>query len=248
MRYALLILISMAFFTGAIVFNGTDAQINDSSLTGWYTTNKTAYTMECWIKLPAINSRKWFFQINTDVTTYATLAVDYGPWADNRNYCHLIGSNGIDCGNSGSEDFVADTWYHIAGTWDGSTAKTYVNGVLSDTDGSTTSPLASTSRIGLGQDQIAGLGFCNIIVDEVRIWKVARTQAEISALMDFRIIPQQDDFEGDLIGLWRFDEGAINLGTGGKTAVDWTMNGADMWDVGTITYDDGAPITWNRGN
>jgi len=112
-------------------------------------------------------------------------------------------------------------WYHIAGTWDGTTQRLYKDGVeiASQTPGGTLD-----SAIGLH----FGSSFTPIhgVIEEVRIWNVARTEAEIQMDMHREIFGA----EPGLAGYWRFNEGS------GNTAFDQTSNGND----GTLRYG----VTW----
>lgn len=74
------------------------------------------------------------------------------------------------------------TWTHVAVTSDGSTRKHYVNGLLVGTRGGDVSPTSSASELQIGSDTNWNRR-PNAEIDEVRIWTVARTQAEILAGM-----------------------------------------------------------------
>ena len=76
-------------------------------------------------------------------------------------------------------------WHHVAATFDGTTRKIYLDGVLKgfDTPGNHTVPNATNLRIGstnYGE-------FFNGGLDEVRIWNIARTNCEIISYMDCEI-------------------------------------------------------------
>ena len=100
-------------------------------------------------------------------------------------------------------------WVHLAFVCDTNT-RLYVNGVLTD---------QNTATISLPMDQLgwdAHSGdYCNGLLDEVRVWNVARSQAALQANMCRTLsLPQSG-----LVACWRFDEGA------GTTANDSTGNG-----------------------
>ena len=96
-------------------------------------------------------------------------------------------------GNSGPTQFLqlynpiqlqVGKWYHIAGTYDGSTVKYYLNGCLVASAAFSGELYQNDFLTGIGntsdpnlQEQVYGK------IDEVRIWNVARTEAEISANM-----------------------------------------------------------------
>lgn len=89
-------------------------------------------------------------------------------------------------------------WYHIAGTWDGTTMKLYLNGKLigqSTPGGSLDSPDGSI-RISHVTETMDGY------IDEVRIWNTARTAQEIREGM-CRVLGGD---ETGLVAYWRFDQ------------------------------------------
>ncbi|MBL8897567.1 MAG: LamG domain-containing protein [Planctomycetes bacterium] len=70
---------------------------------------------------------------------------------------------------------------HLAGTWDGTTARLYMDGVLLGSNGSFPGALRDTGgelRIGKGDDN--GLEAFVGAIDEVRLWSRARTASEIA--------------------------------------------------------------------
>ncbi len=97
-------------------------------------------------------------------------------------------------------------WNHVAVTYDGNSYKLYVNGVLKEI------PNVSGDIIGkvpvnrplefIGRAE----KFFRGRIDDVRIWKRARTQADIQIDMDRRL----GGNETDLIGYWHFEHGRAN--------------------------------------
>jgi hypothetical protein len=119
----------------------------------------------------------------------------------------------------------ANTWIHIAAVTDGVTRKHYINGnlVLSVAESGTRSVSTKAVRIGSDPDwdYMAQGG-----LDEVRIWKVARTQEQIRQTMLAPYVAEANDasrlfdgleawyqFEGDATDSWRTHHGTV-LGTG----------------------------------
>jgi hypothetical protein len=86
---------------------------------------------------------------------------------------------------SGTTALLSNTWYFVAGTYDGATLKVYVNGVL---EASLAASLpagwdnAQPLAIGGRSNNSPAVGF-NGTVDEVRMYSRALSQAEIQALM-----------------------------------------------------------------
>jgi hypothetical protein len=116
-------------------------------------------------------------------------------------------------------------WVHIALTWDGTTMKTYVNGASR-----IMSTAAGTLATGNGPLVIGcnpGNSFCfNGMFDELRVWKVARTDAEIMTNHTKVLVGN----EPDLIGYWKFDEAP-----GAATAADSATTAGHTAHAGMLT-------------
>ena len=96
---------------------------------------------------------------------------------DNRAQFVVITQNGgVKC-NSTTEMEV-NTWYHIAGTYDGSSVKIYVNGILEDSKALTGSVSTAMSEINIG-GQNSSSRFFEGKIDDARIWSIARTEAQL---------------------------------------------------------------------
>jgi hypothetical protein len=78
---------------------------------------------------------------------------------------------------------VLGTWYHIAGVFDGTSIKLYVNGVLEGTSGHTKIWTANGPTV-IGQAKFNGglVDFFKGQIDDVRIYQGALTDREVAAL------------------------------------------------------------------
>jgi Concanavalin A-like lectin/glucanases superfamily len=89
------------------------------------------------------------------------------------------------------------TWIHIAVTSDGTTRKHYIDGELVGTFSEAGPPTGSTSPLQIGGD--AAYEFSpNGLVDEVRLWNVARTQDQIRATINVPLTSAQPG----LVAVW----------------------------------------------
>jgi len=101
-----------------------------------------------------------------------------------------------------------DTWYHVAGTYDGKELRIYLNGTLGGTfEHVVGEEEAAEGFHSKGDLQVGGLpgkyawdGF----VDEVRLWDVARNADEVKLLMNDVSVGTT----ANLVGQWTFNEGA----------------------------------------
>ena len=79
-------------------------------------------------------------------------------------------------------------WYHIAGTYDGSEMKLYVNGEMVDSKSITDSELLNepVSKIFIGNNQ-SGKAPIYGILDEIKMYTYALSQAEVASMIDIEI-------------------------------------------------------------
>jgi hypothetical protein len=116
-------------------------------------------------------------------------------------------------------------WVHIAAVTDGVTRKHYINGELVFESAEGVPRSVSPSAIRIGSDPNWDF-MAQGRIDDLRIWKVARTQEQIRQTMFARYIREADDvtgrfqsleawyrFEGNAMDSWRTHHGTI-IGTG----------------------------------
>ena len=97
---------------------------------------------------------------------------------------------------------AAAQWLHVAMSWDGMSFKTYVNGELkiTKTDAATMLATASTP-LTMGCNPPI-LNCFNGLFDELRVWNVDRSAADIKANYGKSLVGN----EAGLVGYWKFDE------------------------------------------
>jgi len=105
-------------------------------------------------------------------------------------------------------DFQVGKWYHLAGTYDGSTIVAYVNGVRigSQFASGKMSIDEADLFIGRGDPDFSSGEYFHGVLDEVRLWSVARSEQEIHGTMNARLTGK----EGGLVAYWHFDDGTVN--------------------------------------
>ena len=108
--------------------------------------------------------------------------------------------------NWGAGQPTLNTWYHLAGVYDGSTIYLYVNGVLKNS-ATVTSVLVNTGRtISIGSDAGAQKFFQGLI-DEVSMWNTALTAQQVTSSMS---VPWTGNETG-IKALWHFNEGSGSI-------------------------------------
>lgn len=116
-----------------------------------------------------------------------------------------------------------NTWYAIAVTYDptlpSGNIKFYVNGTLDsqhDENHTISYAQAGPLEIGLLPGNIDNGHPWGGLMDEVRVWNISRTQADIQSDWN-RTLDSTEMANPDLVGYWRFDEGS------GGTSHDYSI-------------------------
>jgi len=123
-----------------------------------------------------------------------------------------------------------NAWHHLAVTYDGATMKLYIDGVLAASQAQTGTISTNTNPLTLGSQPGYGEYFGGS-VDEVRVWNVARTQAQIQAGMNAELNPAS---QTGLVSYYTFDQGVTaGTNTGLTTVID--QSGANNGTLSNFT-------------
>ena len=210
------------FAQNALSFDGVDDQINCGNNAAIQITGNTI-TLEAWIKVDSWTTNVWEGNIiNKEQNT-----------GGNNGYMLRVGDNGklnMNLGNGSWNELTTqsgtvslNTWTHVAGTYDGSEMKVYVDGVPVDSMNVSLTISNATAPLFIGAHSVYTRFFIGSI-DEVRIWDVARTHAEIAQ-------NQLSTFCGNepgLLAYYQFNQGVAggnNAGLTTLTDVLGTSNG-----------------------
>lgn len=206
----------------ALQFSGNaSVTVLDTSLP----VGNAARTIEMWTSLTAYNKDDAFFEYGPSTTDQAfALDVDVNNqlefYAWNDDFQFATGLTNI------------NDWFHLAVVCDGAGKVTaYVNGVEK---GSKAYPALATvsTTLTIGRSALVNQTLDGII-DEVRVWNVARTVQQLNATMKTRLVGN----EAGLVGYWRFDDGS------GTMAVDSSPKKNDAILVNGPTWvASGAPL------
>lgn len=133
-------------------------------------------------------------------------------------------------------------WVHLAATLRGSVATLYINGVGVATNAAVPPPKA-VNRLSnyIGRSNWGADACANAIIDDVRIWKVARSRAEIAADMTHR----PSGTEPNLVAYWSFDDGP---GPGISALTSGAAKVAAGDDHSLALRSDGTVVAWGVNN
>ncbi len=160
----------------ALLFNGASALVTVPDTPTLRLT--TTMTLEAWVKPSAVNAT-WRDVIYKGRDNYFLEATS------SRN--GVVAGGGIFAGSGvevyGPSTLPLNVWSHIALTYDGAMLRLYVNAVEVAALARTGTLTTSTNPLQIGGDSIFGQYFQGVI-DEVRIYNVARTGSQIQSDMN----------------------------------------------------------------
>lgn len=168
-------------YSGALVFNGTSALVTINDAASLDVT--TGMTIEAWVKPSVVNSawRDIIYKGNDNYYLEGT--------SGNGGLPAMGGTlGGSDVALYGTGVLPANTWTHLAATYNGTTMRLYVNGVQMASQAQTGAIATSINPLQIGGDSLYGQFFQGTI-DEVRIYNVALTGAQIQTDMNTPVLP-----------------------------------------------------------
>ncbi|MEI6775378.1 MAG: LamG domain-containing protein, partial [Chloroflexales bacterium] len=174
----------------ALDFDGVDDMVTIPTLAN-APLGDSARTIEAWVKMPIsnanISNNVLFAYGGTSEITYVTVGIG------TQSIVVGVGTSVADSA-TWTATLNADTWYHLAVVYPGNGGLATVSVYL---DGAALSPLWNGSSSALATTGgTAYIGSRNVYfhnpfagtIDELRIWSVARTQAEIVAAKDRELV------------------------------------------------------------
>jgi hypothetical protein len=150
----------------ALQFNGTDQRI-DLSYPGLDITG--AVTISAWINPTVVSGNPH--------TIYTR-----GVWNAGHGLAIVNSTLRDNSGTQGGTPQI-NTWQHVAKTFDGTTTRLYLNG-MEVASAATTTATSTASKSGIGAEYYTAPGrwLFSGMIDDVRVYSRALSQAEIQAL------------------------------------------------------------------
>jgi hypothetical protein len=205
-----------------------------------------AITVEAWMKCYSQSDWMSFLsnaQDNASNESGYSMSYYGGKW---RFFLMTENMAGNEWNGNPGADLPLNEWVHVAGTYDGSVIKFYVNGMLIETKNATGNidwtyaPL--DFRLGMFVDDNETYYYDGQI-DEIKVWNIARTQTQIRDFM----CKKQTGSESGLIAYYRMDDAVGNVLSDLSTSnldgnltnmsnADWLISGAALGDASTHQY------------
>jgi hypothetical protein len=162
---------------GGLALNGTNARVTVADANSLDL--KTALTLEAWVNPAALGSAYRTVLLKERGTTNLAYAL-YASSDTGKPSLQIQAGSSIELRAPAA--LPLNTWSHLAGTYDGSMLRLYVNGTLVATKVASGSVAVTASPLRLGANAIWGEWF-NGALDDVRVYNRALTGGEILADM-----------------------------------------------------------------
>ncbi len=184
-----------------------------------------AMTLEAWVNADSWDANVWEGGLVCKEGTNAGYMLRAGE-GGKLNFALGIAGSFHELTADAADAMSTGRWYHVAATYDGTTQRIYVNG-RQVKEQATSGAVATTSNpLAIGSSSPYPSRCFDGRVDEVRVWNVARSAAQIREGMGTNLVGT----ESGLVGYWRCDQV-----TGGNLD-DWSPNG----NHGTLTNMDNS--------
>ena len=217
----------------ALNFDGTNDYV---SIPNDPFSNNNTFTIQAWLKPEVVGDGAFHGFVGIQPSGYNTRKPSL--WVSTGGDLHYDSYKGTDRFNGIISDgsnkfFTADEWVHVAWTNDGSNYKFYKNGNLVATE---TAPDTFNAPDDKGYEIGRVDNYFNGQLDEVAIWNVALSSADITSLYNsgngLKASADSGNYDnsGELIGYWKFNDGT------GSTLTDSTSNSNN----GTLTNMDSS--------
>ena len=162
--------------TRSTSFDGAHSNVIHHAVQPWMNTNTPNITVEAWVHANVLSGHQALVARSFNTNLYFGL---------NGNRLRFYRSGGTTVDSTGT--LIPGRWTHVAVSYDGTTARFYIDGVAAGSAALANRGNNSTNGLSIGgQREQNALGFYafNGFLDEIRIWGLARSQSQIASNMN----------------------------------------------------------------
>ena len=197
-------------FGGALSVNGGSQSLYDTSSPSYLPVGNSSYTQSVWFKPNVVSGGGGLVGWGEYFSSRRVNALRL--YENSGGFRHYWWGADLDC--TGTQCPISTgTWYHVASTWDGTTRKLFVNGVLkrSDTPGANN---ATAANFHIGKTCCSE--FFNGLIDDVAIYTRALSAGEVAELATSSISTPTNSAAPAVSGIARTGE-TLDASTGSWT-------------------------------
>jgi gliding motility-associated-like protein len=211
----------------------------------------TNFAFETWIFYRGGGEWARVVDFGNNTNEYFLITLNAGPGALKRGNPMVAFSKTSSSGEQrifSDVPFPQNQWAHFAFSIEGNTGKIYINGVLVGQKDNLTLTLANLNATVLnfiGKSQYSFDPYLNAKLDEMRFWKVARSQTEIQDGLKQRFPNNYPN----LVGYYTFDEGSGTKAFDGSISAGEgkLLNGTSWETPSTSPSGSYKSYTWSTG-
>lgn len=225
----------------ALNFDGANDSVS-AALPGLFNNiSANNFTMEAWV-YPTGNVFSRIIFAQSDANNFASMSIGSG----NQIFFYVV-AGGTTYSVQTTAQLPINNWTHVAVRWTAATNSTdvFFNGIIQSGSTGGTSSSGTNNTLSIGT-RPGGAQFFPGTLDEVRIWRTARTQPQIASLYNLEINAQPD-----MVAYYKFNQGVAGGNNAGLTNLidssflvnngtlsNFTLNGAASNWIGST-----APLT-----
>jgi Concanavalin A-like lectin/glucanases superfamily len=215
--------------TAAVGCAGYALTFGGSTSTSFNRPVQDDFTLEAWVKTKTSRAgTNWFDGLGLLYSDNLGNVNDFGSSILNDKFCFGVGNPNTTIVSK--TKVTTDMWVHVAATRRKSTGEiqVIVNGVLeTSTTVNQKGSLNAQSLLTMGANGLSDRYFVGLM-DEVRLWNVVRTPAEITATMKTRL----SGTEAGLVSYFRLDDMGSHMAADSSTMKnDAIVTGPAVWVV-----------------
>ncbi|MBY0424319.1 MAG: LamG domain-containing protein, partial [Cytophagales bacterium] len=161
------------------------------------------FTVQSWVKLHSTTSTGFYYVVSKHIS--ASYLGSYALYISNRIPTFYITGVGNVAFSTTGTVALDNNWHHLAGTYDGSVLRLYIDGVLNSSANVTWNVNQSTVPVHFGASDYATGAYppsFDGIMDEVAIFNKTLTQSEIQTFKNSGV----PSTTPGLAGYWKFEE------------------------------------------
>ena len=238
----------------AFGFNGADAYVQAPAVAAQDPTQ--AGSLDAWVHFNQTPAEAGHIM---EVIGKGASCTDFDLQADPDNRFRFY----VQCGQNVASNTLIETgiWYHVAGTWDATGLRIYVNGVLENTNGIQNLTRGQSNQpLNIGNQPFFGPRLFSGFIDEAEIFNRALTEPEVQQIFNAGNAGKckQPPVPLKITSISRPKSGSSvsgNLFIGGQTAPGLTVriqSASDLLtgfsDEGTVTAGANGRFLFNAGN
>jgi hypothetical protein len=176
-------------YGAAILFDGTNDLVNINDANSLDLTN--GMTIEAWVNPGNLTGYKTVIckENGTNTLSYALSANNSATNVNNQRPNSRIRIGTTTTTVTGTTKLALNTWTHIASTYDGAVLRFYVNGTQVSTVNVTGNMVTTANMLRIGGSTTLSTQYFAGLIDEVRVYNRALSQAEIQTDINTPIAP-----------------------------------------------------------